>query len=57
MSNLYHAGANYVMLSHLLGGQWMSEVLKHSPWTKKTFAELRREQKEEMKLRYTLEVS
>jgi len=41
------------MMPHLLGGQWMSEVLQHSPWTKKTFVELKKEQREEMRLRFT----
>lgn len=53
LDDLYEAGVNYVMLPHLLGGQWMSEVLKNHPWTKKTFKTLRTEQKKEMKLRYT----
>ena len=53
LDELYQAGANYVMMPHLLGGQWMSEVLQHSPWTKKTFVELKKEQREEMRLRFT----
>lgn len=56
LQDLYDVGANYVMLTHLLGGQWMADVLKHYPWTKKTFVKLRKEQREEMKLRYTLRV-
>jgi len=53
LDDLYEAGANYVMMTHLLGGQWISDVLKNSPWTEKTFLELRKSQKEEMKLRFT----
>ena len=53
LDELYQAGANYVMMPHLLGGQWMSEVLQHSPWTKKTFVELKKSQREEMRLRFT----
>lgn len=53
LDDLYEAGVNYVMLPHLLGGQWMAEVLKNHPWTKNTFKQLRQEQKEEMKLRFT----
>ena len=54
LEDLYEAGANYIMLPHLLGGHWMSEVLKNYSWTKQTFKKLKDEQKEEMKLRYTL---
>ncbi len=53
LDDLYEAGANYVMMPHLLGGQWISEVLKFHPWNVKTFKSLREEQKEEMKLRFT----
>ncbi|MEK7644044.1 MAG: cation:proton antiporter, partial [Patescibacteria group bacterium] len=52
VSGLYKAKANYVMLTHLLGGQWMSEVLADYPWTEKTFAKLRREQNKEMEARF-----
>ena len=54
LDDLYEAGANYVMMPHLLGGQWMSEVLENHPWTKNTFKKLKKEQKEEMKMRYTM---
>lgn len=53
LEDLYEAGANYVMMPHLLGGLWISEVLKFHPWTNKTFSGLRKEQHEEMKLRFT----
>jgi Kef-type K+ transport system membrane component KefB len=53
LTDLYQAGANYVMMPHLLGGQWIAEVLNHSPWTKKTFTELKKDQREEMKMRIT----
>jgi len=54
LDELYQAGANYVMMPHLLGGQWMSDVLENYAWTKKTFVDLKKEQREEMKLRFTL---
>jgi Kef-type K+ transport system membrane component KefB len=54
LAELYGAGANYVMMPHLLGGNWMASVLKDKPWTKRTFKNLKKEQREEMKLRYTL---
>jgi Kef-type K+ transport system membrane component KefB len=49
--DLYQAGANYVMLPHLLGGEWISAVLKNSPWTEATFRSLRAHQKKEMHLK------
>ncbi len=54
LDDLYEAGADYIMMPHLLGGQWIAEVLKGSPWTKRTFKNLRKEQKDEMKLRFTM---
>ncbi len=53
LEELYQAGADYVMMPHLLGGSWISRVLHDQPWTKNTFKSLRKEQKEEMKLRFT----
>ncbi len=54
LDDLYEAGANYVMMPHLLGGQWISEILKNHPWNKTTFKNLRKEQKEELRLRFTM---
>ncbi len=54
LDDLYEAGANYVMMPHLLGGQWVAEILKDHPWTKLTFKNLKKDQKEEMKLRFTM---
>lgn len=56
LDELYAAGADYVILPHLLGGEWISAVLKNRPWTGQTFKKLRAEQKEEMKLRFTAAV-
>ena len=53
LDDLYSAGADFVMMPHLLGGQWMTEVLKNESWTKRTFGGLRKSQKEEMQLRFT----
>ena len=53
LAELYQAGAGYVMMPHLLGGEWIAGVLKRRQWSKRTFAALRQEQKEEMKLRVT----
>jgi hypothetical protein len=54
LDDLYEAGADYIMMPHLLGGQWIAEVLKDHPWTKRTFKNLRKEQKDEMRLRFTM---
>ena len=54
LDDLYHAGANYVMMPHLLGGQWIAEILKNHAWTKHTFKELKKEQRREMQLRFTI---
>jgi Kef-type K+ transport system membrane component KefB len=51
LAQLYHAGADFVMMSHLLVGEWMSGVLKNQPITKQTFKEYKKSQKKEMKLR------
>ncbi len=48
---LYDAGADFVVMPHLLGGVWLSEVITGKPWTATTFARLRKEQTEEMRLR------
>ncbi len=53
LEELYKVGADYVMMPHMLGGQWIAEVLKDHPWNKTTFKRIRDEQKEEMKLRFT----
>ncbi|HLC70005.1 MAG TPA: cation:proton antiporter [Patescibacteria group bacterium] len=47
---LYKAGADYVMLPHLLGGQWIEHFLKDKRHTARTFKLLRDEQKKEMGL-------
>ena len=54
LEDLYEAGANYVMMPHLLGGQWISEVLTHHDWNEKLFDKLRKEQRAEMKQRFVI---
>ena len=51
LEDLYEAGADYVMMPHLLGGSWVANILTNEPWTKRTFQQLRQDQKKEMKLR------
>lgn len=50
---LYDAGADYVMLPHLLGGSFIAEELKNKPWDKYTFKKLREGQKRDLKLKFT----
>lgn len=54
INTLYEAGADYVMMPHLVSGQWISEVLKKQAWNRRTFKKLYNMQKEEMNLRITL---
>ncbi len=49
---MYKAGASFVMMPHLLGGQWISEVLLKKPWTNRTFLHLRKDQDSELKMRH-----
>ncbi|PJA90391.1 MAG: hypothetical protein CO137_00425 [Candidatus Magasanikbacteria bacterium CG_4_9_14_3_um_filter_32_9] len=53
LRQLYEEGADYVMLPHLLGGAWISNTLKDNKWSKKLFNDLKKEQKEELRLRFT----
>ncbi len=55
LSDMYTAGANYVILPHLLGGHFIAEVLKGKPWVTRTFDKLKSDQQKEMKLRFTSE--
>lgn len=50
---LYEAGADYVMLPHLLGGSYVAEELKHKPWDEHTFKQLREEQEKDLELKFT----
>jgi len=53
LEQLYDAGANYVILPHLLGGEWIASILKGKHWNKATFATLRQQQRHDMDLRLT----
>lgn len=57
IQELYAAGANYVLMPHLLSGNWLSTVLTEKPWTKRTFADLKRVQKGDMKLKFPTPLS
>ncbi|HPV70907.1 MAG TPA: cation:proton antiporter [Candidatus Magasanikbacteria bacterium] len=45
---LYTAGADYVMMPHVLGGNWIAEILKKQKWSKENLSILKQEQKESM---------
>lgn len=51
LDSVYRAGADYVMMPHLLGGSWMAHILQEKPWNRNTFKILREEQKREMRQR------
>lgn len=50
--DLYRAGADYVMMPHLLGGAWISEILTTKKWSRQTFRALKHVQTTEMKKRF-----
>lgn len=53
LEDLYNAGADYVVLTHLLGGQWVADRLPNT-LTHRNLAALRREQERELRLRHAL---
>lgn len=52
LDSLYKAGADFVMMPHLLGGKRIAEILEDTPWKKKVFDDLKKQQKHEMKSRF-----
>lgn len=49
LSKLYEAGADYVMLPHLLSGAWMADLIAHKNVTEKKFLnKLKQSQKKEL---------
>jgi Kef-type K+ transport system membrane component KefB len=54
MDDLYDAGADYIMMPHLLSGLWMANILKNNSWNRETFKELTKTQKQELRLKFTL---
>jgi len=51
---MYKAGADYIMMPHLLSGQWMANLIRKKKWSRAAFAKLTKKQKEELKLKFTL---
>ena len=41
---LYTHGADFVMMPHYMGGQWISKILRNKEWDVKTLAQLKTEQ-------------
>ncbi|HOX60733.1 MAG TPA: cation:proton antiporter [Candidatus Magasanikbacteria bacterium] len=54
LDDLYDAGADYAMMPHLLGGEWISDEIIGVKWTKSKFKALREEQAEEMRWRHSM---
>ena len=53
LREIYEAGADYVIIPHLMAGQWLSSILKEEKWTKTTLRKLRNKQKKELTLKFT----
>ena len=51
LEDMYKAGSDYVLMPHLLGGNWIADVLNKKEWTKKNLKKLREEQKQEIEER------
>jgi len=41
---LYRHGADFVMMPHFLGGEWIAKILRDKKWDRKTLAQLKMEQ-------------
>lgn len=54
MDDLYAAGADYIMMPHLLSGLWLANILRNNSWNRDTFKELTKTQKQELRLKFTL---
>ncbi len=54
LNEMYDAGADYVMIPHLIGGEWISNILKNNSWNRTIMKKLVREQKKQTILKYTL---
>jgi hypothetical protein len=54
LDEMYQAGADYVMMPHLITGSWISDILRNKRYNRNTIKKLVRNQKQEMKLLHTL---
>lgn len=53
MKDFYDAGANYIMMPHMLGGYRISEILRNTKLSSRAFQKLRHEQEQEMVMRFS----
>ncbi len=51
---MYEAGADYVMMPHLVAGDWLADILRGEEWNRRTTKKLVRKQREQMVLKHTL---
>jgi len=51
LDQVYRAGADYILMPHIIGGKWIYDVLLKKKWNRKMFSELRKEQFSEIESR------
>lgn len=54
LKEMYEAGADYIMMPHLITGEWLSNVIKKTSCNRRVMKKLAREQAEQMVLRFNL---
>lgn len=52
LDEMYEAGADFIMVPHLIGGEWIADVLKNNKWDRNTMKRLVREQKKQMVIKH-----
>ncbi len=50
LEEMYRAGADYVMMPHLIGGEWLVSRLKVNKWNKTLFKKLKKDQEKSLDL-------
>ena len=50
LEEMYSAGADYVMMPHLIGGEWLINRLKSNKWNKATFKKFKKDQDKSLNL-------
>lgn len=50
LDEMYEAGADYVMMPHLIGGEWLINRLKEEKWNRNVFKGFKKEQEKSLKL-------
>lgn len=51
--DLYDLGVDYIVMPHLLGGNWIAEIIQNRRWTKLAFKRLRKLQQEELESEFS----